>query len=89
MKTATELCTRPFFIFNKTVTREIPVATLAEETLQMTEEWEKIEKMVLPQVTFLAGGGQLVFNSDLMTVRRAATLGENNNDDGNTKMTQI
>lgn len=52
-----------------------------EETLKITE---KSEKIVPPRVTFLAGGGQLVFNSDLMTVRRAATLAENNNNDSNT-----
>lgn len=61
------------------------MATLVEETLKITEESEKI---ALPQVTFLAGGGQLVFNSGLMTVRRVATLGENNNNRHNRKMTQ-
>lgn len=36
-------------------------------------------KIFLPGVTFLAGGSQLVLNSEFMTVWRDATLGENNN----------
>lgn len=87
MKTAAELWTRPVLISNKASVRELPASALEEETLTITE---KSEKIFPPGFTFLAGGGQLVFNSEFMTVRRAATLAENNNNNNanHTKMTQ-
>lgn len=86
MKTAAELWTRPVLISNKASVRELPASALEEETLTITE---KSEEIFPPGFTFLAGGGQLVFNSEFMTVRRAATLAENNNNNANhTKMTQ-